>query len=494
MPIARPNIVFIMPDQLRADFLSCYGASFIDTPHIDALAAHGVRYQRAYSPHPVCVAARAALISGMDAVQSGVLDNGLFLRPDYRACGMHTWPELLDRHDYYTVATGKMHFYPWEERLGFHRRIIAEDKLWGYIEDDYYHFLAAQGHSKTSFCDQPEYHQNFMALTSPIPWEYSVDHFVGRESVRWIEQYDGTRPFAMMVGFPGPHSPYDPSPEFASFRPEDMPEPLPAVAVDTRAMQARTASPNTSAKSWYAVRNEGSPGREHFLLQRACYAGLIKQIDHEVGAIVEALRHKGILDNTVIVFSSDHGDYLGDHGLQGKASFFESACRVPMIVRHPDIDASRVCGDLVGLTDVTATILDLAGCALPGYMEARPLPALGASSERPREHLVGALQQGWMILEGAWKLSKYAGGSVHLFNLEEDPTEQHNRARDPLCTAILQHLDAALTAAIMHSMSTAFFPQRVYTSSHSSSPDFGRVGWARTYPMTWQQLHPEEAS
>ena len=87
----RPNIVFIMPDQLRADFLSCYGASFIDTPHIDALAAHGVRYQRAYSPHPVCVAARAALISGMDAVQSGVLDNGLFLRPDYRACGMHIW-------------------------------------------------------------------------------------------------------------------------------------------------------------------------------------------------------------------------------------------------------------------------------------------------------------------------------------------------------------------------------------------------------------------
>ena len=108
----RPNLVFIMPDQLRADCIGCYGADFIATPHIDALATQGVRYENCYSEHPVCVPARTALITGMNALKTGVLDNGAFLRPDYRACGLSTWPELLGRAGYVTTAIGKMHFYP----------------------------------------------------------------------------------------------------------------------------------------------------------------------------------------------------------------------------------------------------------------------------------------------------------------------------------------------------------------------------------------------
>ena len=156
MPIARPNIVFIMPDQLRADFLSCYDAPFIDTPHIDELSAHGVRYSRAYSAHPVCVPARASLITGMDAIGTGLLNNGSFLRSDYRDCGLCTWPEILNQRGYYTVATGKMHFYPWEKRMGFQYRIPAEDKFWGFIQDDYDRYLIQHGFSKRSFVDVPE--------------------------------------------------------------------------------------------------------------------------------------------------------------------------------------------------------------------------------------------------------------------------------------------------------------------------------------------------
>ena len=215
-----------MPDQLRHDFLSCYGAEFINTPHIDALAQQGVRYNRAYSEHPVCVPARASLLTGMNAIKTGVLSNGQYLRDDYRDCGLQTWPELLGQQSYYTVGTGKMHFFPWERRFGFDHRIIAEDKLWGFIEDDYYHYLNAAGHSKTVFAELPEYHRNHMACISPLPWEYNCDHFVGRESARWIEEYEGEAPFAMMVGFPGPHSPYDPAPEYAQFNLEDMPEPI----------------------------------------------------------------------------------------------------------------------------------------------------------------------------------------------------------------------------------------------------------------------------
>ena len=127
-----------------------------------------------------------------------------------------------------------MHFFPWEKRFGFYHRIIAEDKLWGFIEDDYYHYLNAAGYSKTAFADLPEYHQNHMACISPLPWEYTCDHFVGRESARWIEECEGEAPFAMMVGFPGPHSPYDLAPEYAQFNMQDLPEPIGADPDDTK--------------------------------------------------------------------------------------------------------------------------------------------------------------------------------------------------------------------------------------------------------------------
>ena len=212
----RPNIIFIMPDQLRADFLSCYGAAFIETPHIDSLAENGVIYTRAYSPHPVCVPARIALMTGMDAIKNGVLDNGQTLRPDHRACGIETWPKILSDSGYSPIAVGKMHFYPWEARWGFRQRIIAEDKHWQFIEDDYYHFLRAHGYKKSIGLDRPEFHSQFMTYLSDIPWELSVDHFTGHEAARWIRKYEGEEPFAMMVGFPGPHSPYDPTPEYAA--------------------------------------------------------------------------------------------------------------------------------------------------------------------------------------------------------------------------------------------------------------------------------------
>ncbi|MYE89353.1 sulfatase-like hydrolase/transferase [Candidatus Poribacteria bacterium] len=487
----KPNIIFIMPDQLRADFLSCYGAEFIDTPHIDALGTQGVRYSRAYSEHPVCVPARVALMTGMNGLKTGVLDNGQFLRPDYRACGLATWPELLNAHDYYTIAVGKMHFYPWEKRLGFQRRIIAEDKLWGYIQDDYDHLLKTHGYTKTAFFDEPDYHKNFGALISPIPWEYSVDHFVGDETAQWIEAYNGDQPFAMMVGFPGPHNPYDPAPEYATFQPEDMPAPLPAVPENTKLMRpTRPSRSESSQKSWYATQNENSPTYEHYMLQRAYYAGLVKQIDHEVGCIVEALDQKGIRDNTVIIFASDHGDYLGDHGLSGKASYYEAACHVPMLVSHPEFQETRICEDLVTLTDVTATILGIAGCKIPAYMDAAPLPGLGIANEASRDAIMGLLHNGWMWFDGAWKLCKYAQG-VHLFNLTDDPNEQHNLAYDPQAADVFHRMDAELTAEMMRLTTEAFFPQRTYTYSYSSSPDFGRVGWERTYPMPWDQIYPE---
>lgn len=203
----QPNLVFLLPDQLRYDFLSCYGASFIETPNIDSLAAEGVRYQRAYSAHPVCVPARVSLVSGLHASHTGVLDNGQFLRPDYAACGLQTWPEILNAAGYYTAAIGKMHFYPWDLRLGFQYRSIAEDKRWIYLRDDYYHFLHARGLRRYHGNEHEGYYENKGAIINRLPWECSVDHFVGQEACRFIREHGKDGPFAMMVGFPGHTAP-----------------------------------------------------------------------------------------------------------------------------------------------------------------------------------------------------------------------------------------------------------------------------------------------
>ena len=145
---ARPNIVFIMPDQLRHDFLSCYGADFLSTPHIDRIAGEGTRYDKAYSLHPVCVPARASLLTGINALRTGVLGNFNYLRPDFEECGMRSWPHMLGEHGYYTAAVGKMHFYPWDSMFGLEHRVICEDKVWVNIQDDFHDYLEKRGHRK----------------------------------------------------------------------------------------------------------------------------------------------------------------------------------------------------------------------------------------------------------------------------------------------------------------------------------------------------------
>ncbi|MDE0966247.1 MAG: sulfatase-like hydrolase/transferase, partial [Candidatus Latescibacteria bacterium] len=143
--MSKPNILFLMPDQLRPDFLSCYGADFIDTPNIDSLAGEGTLYRNAYSTSPVCVTARHNILTGLNSIRAGVLNNGQFIRPDYAACGISTWPELLGENGYHTAGIGKMHFYPWDAMMGYDERVICEDKRWLHIQDDYADFLAQKG-------------------------------------------------------------------------------------------------------------------------------------------------------------------------------------------------------------------------------------------------------------------------------------------------------------------------------------------------------------
>ena len=300
-----------MPDQLRHDFLSCYGASFIHTPHIDSIGEQGIRYTNAYSGSPGCVPTSISLLTGMNAFRNGVLDNLHALRPDYNQAGIRTWPQILSDAGYYTAAIGKMHFYPWDVSHGFDHRVICEDKQWPYIRDDYHYYLEKHGLRKFPLKEYGGYIERFGSAVTDVPWEHSWDRYTGKEACKFIDEVENDRPFAMMVGFPGPHDPYDPANDFPEkYDPKDMPSPIPATEGDPTGLVHRL----TMAYLEVGI-DMTKFTQQHARTNRACYAGLVKQIDHEVGTILDALRRRNILENTVVIFTSDHGDLLGDHSV-----------------------------------------------------------------------------------------------------------------------------------------------------------------------------------
>jgi arylsulfatase len=481
----RPNLLFIMPDQLRADFLSCYGAGFIDTPHIDSLADDGVFYPNAWSPSPVCVPARCVLLTGRDAVANGVLGNQHFLRPDLEATGVRTWAQILSDAGYLTASIGKMHFYPWDASLGFEHRVICEDKRWLDIQDDYWHHLQSKGLRKLHGRDHEGYQENRGAIICPYDLDDSWDGFVGTEAEAFIRDYDDERPFAAMVGFPGPHCPYDPCADYAAmFDPVDMPPPAPYVEAHDRRLREANVRGNRAA--WNGV-DYTEFTDAHKARVRAHYAALVKQIDDQVGRLLAALRETGRLDNTVILFSSDHGDLLGDHGLIGKNNFYEGSCRVPMLVRRPGTGARTTEESIVSLEDVTATLLGLAGVERPAYYDSLPLPGLGLDGPQ-RKRVFGFLGNAQMNLDGRYKWVKYASGEQLLFDLDSDPEETTNLADSDDGRVRARQLDAELTRRLMRSMQAAHTERVVAHEPLWDSEAFGAPGWQRTYP---QALPPE---
>lgn len=473
----QPNLLFILPDQLRPDFLGCYGGRAIRTPHIDALAADGVRFTDAVSTSPVCVPARASLLTGLDPFSTGVIGNGLWLRPDRHALGIETWPEILGRAGYRTAAIGKMHFYPWDASEGFQERVIADDKRHIHIEDDYAAFLRAYGHRKYHGSEHEGYLENQGAIFSRVPRELTVDRFVGRHACEFLAGYREERPFALMVGLPSPHCPYDPLPEsVAEVDREALPAPAPPSptapfpAAQREAFLERQLGPANGIDY-----REFAPEQKRRV--RAHYAGLVKQVDDEVGAILAALRTSGRWDDTVVIFASDHGDLLGDHDLIAKANFYEGSCRIPLIVRAPGL-APSTCGAPVELTDLTSTLLTCAGVRPPNGWDSIPLPGFVPDGGRRRTEQYGVLPSSCMLRSDGWKLIRYDSGESFLFHHAVDPGEQRDLKHTPEGRERFETMDARLNAWLLRGIRRSVASQRVT----NRSTDFGKRGWHRPYP------------
>jgi len=436
----RPNIVFIMTDQQRFDTIAAAGFPYMKTPNLDRMSREGVLFTHMFVNAPSCTPSRASLFSGLYPHTNGVMRND---EP-----WTHTWVTLLANAGYRCVNVGKMHTSPFEKAFGFHERHVVENKdratpRLPFFLDQWDKALWARGYEKPSrvtYARREDYASSLGAFTWPLPPELHPDNFVADLALMWLDRYHGSEPFFLQVGFPGPHPPYDPTQEYLDlYANADLPPPVLVDSdLDSQPTALKKLRQQHLSVDHDAIVHLARATPEQLRRQRQHYFANVTMIDRRVGDIVAAVEHRGVLADTIFVFTSDHGDCLNDHGHSQKWTMYEPSVRVPGIVWGPgSIDAGRVVDDLVSLIDVGPTVLDLAGIAVPGWMEGRTLaPYLrGESTTSPpfvfSEHAGDRILSGTtfmtMIRSARWKLVHFADSTEgQLFDLEDDPTELKN--------------------------------------------------------------------
>ncbi len=432
----QPNILILMPDQQRADCVSCAGHPQVRTPHMDRIAAEGVRFARACTSSPLCMPARASFLCGRHVHSHGMWGNGGELAPgdvslfgSLRDCG------------YRTAHVGKSHYYshgpfhmrerePYMHARGFdHVDEVtgpwATRRCESYMTDEWERKGLLQAF-RDDYDWRWRHRDEFPVRPSSLPVNDFLDSYVGRQAARFIDGHDGARPFALFVGFGGPHEPWDAPGEYATmYDPAETPPAVPSAEPGDWVPQA--------AAEWQRSGRYPDMTPGHVAAMRANYYGKISLVDHWVGEILAACERRGVLDDTLIVFWSDHGELAGDHGLLYKSRFFEGALRVPLMVRWPGRVPVGVTTDALACTiDIMPTVLEAAGAPVPESCEGVSLwPALHDPAARPRQAVLSEVEKAGrrntMVCTERHKLAVHEDGTPYmLYDLARDPDEQRN--------------------------------------------------------------------
>ncbi len=420
------NLLFITTDQQRWDSLPCYGLDFMQTPALDRLAREGMVFENCSVVSPVCVPCRAAFLSGQYPSTCGVLGNNGWLEES-----VLTWPALLGATGWHTTGIGKMHFRPWDSLGGFDERIIAEDKRHVYLPDDHVHFLKAHGLDRPHPVSLPQYFESLGAPITPQPKKFHVDGFTGDQAAEWLEK-KGREPFAAWVSFAGPHDPYDPPEEMAALY-YDAPIPEPygsAEELQTKPPAQRCRNRGSLDNSMFRIDpSQATP--EQYRRWRAHYYANITLIDEGIGKMLQALEVAGNLDETLIVFTSDHGDALGDHGLTYKGFFYDCMVHVPLIMRGPDIPPGQRSPALVSSLDLVPLFYRACEAELPSSLQGEDItPLFDNPSGSIRDAVFSEIQGRTMVLTKEYKYVHYVDGSTELYDVSDDPQELKNLAGD----------------------------------------------------------------
>ena len=455
VPLRPPNIVLITCDQMRGDCLGIDGHPDVKTPYLDTIAAQGTRFEHAYTASPSCIPARAALLTGQSQKRHGRVGYRDGIAWNYK----DTLPALLGRHGYHTEAIGKMHAHPPLTRCGFNQLTLHDGYLGYYrtpnipwiqhqtAHDSYLAFLKSRHGYEADVTDTGVECNSWVAR----PWIYDeMSHptnWAVTKGIEFLQYRDRQLPFFLKLSFVRPHPPWDaPAPYFDMYANKDF---RPPVMGDWAAQKPSYVYNAVHGTSDPALQKQGLQG----------YYACITHMDHQIGRFLNAMEREGVLEDSLVIFTSDHGEMLFDHGLFRKVNPYQGSVRIPLLIRpgrntRPMGAVQPTSPCVAELRDIAPTILDYAGLGIPAQMDGVSLlPALaGAGDTRAYlhgEHSGGELSNHFIVTAQDKFIWFSQTGREQYFNLAQDPGETHDAINDkeaaPRVAALRQLLIQELT-------------------------------------------------
>ncbi len=434
----RPNVLLIVADHWPAALLGAAGHPVIHTPTLNSLCGNGVRFTNCYSEHPVCIPARRTLMTGTSARTHG----DRRFQPRLPMPDLPTLAQSFRDAGYQAYAVGKTHTFPQRDRIGFDDVQLDDEgrTLYG-VTDDYEIFLGDKGFPGRQFGHGMS-NNAYQATPWHLPEEVHATNWATDTLARYVRRRDPKRPALWYLGYRHPHPPLVP--------PQRILDHYANVEMDRKFVGnwARDCSELPYHLQGVASRAVYSE-REEDAARRAFYA-LCTHIDQQIGSLIGTIREEGILDDTIIMFTSDHGDMLGNHNLWAKQTFYEWSSGIPMVVMGTrncrKIGFNRTDDRLVCLKDVMPTLLDLCGIGVPETVEGESMVA-----DTGRQTLYGEFgdsgHSSRMLRDRTHKLIYYPFGNVfQLFDLENDPDEMDDLAGNPDQQERLERMQQLLIA------------------------------------------------
>ncbi|MCP4403744.1 MAG: sulfatase-like hydrolase/transferase [bacterium] len=467
MSQALPNILHIFTDMQRADTIHALGNPVIKTPNLDRLCREGVAFTNAFSPSPVCISARCSMIFGQEPHQTGCYENTL-MPTDER----QTFMQALTDAGYRTHGIGKCHFTPDALALrGFETREVQEEGGASVDEldrHDYLKYLYDRGYRHICEAQGIRGEMYYIPQPSQLPATHHPTQWIGDRSVAFLKAQQATdRPWYLFSSFIHPHPPLTPpTPWHKLYRPASMP--LPHVPQQSEALLSFV----NRVQNRYKYRDQGTD-LNLLRIIKAYYYACISFVDFQIGRLLKALEQSGQLDNTLILFTSDHGELLGDYNSFGKRSMHDASARVPLIAREPGrFEGGLVCDTPVSLIDLSPTFLSAAETSISTHeMTGEDLAEVAAgtcsremvfsqlgytcdagkaaqrrgapTSYTPAEEI--ASRSSYMAVSRNWKYVYSAPDDREwLFDRVHDPAESRNCKGVVFCRKALQNMKTAL--------------------------------------------------
>jgi choline-sulfatase len=441
----KPNILLIMADQLIPLLMGAYGHPVVQTPNLNRLVESGIRFDAAYSPCPLCAPARAALMTGTFISHNQVWDNAAPMASD-----IPTIAHYLTNAGYDTVASGKLHYVGADQLHGFQRRLTTD------VYPSSFDWLpTAQRARETRVLDRRS-HANGYCLprvgVSPTSMYLAYDEETQFRALEYLnKQYmeglAGTKqPFFLSVSFHHPHDPFKvPQELWDLYEGADI-----AIPEYPENMESTYSAMDRWLNAYHGTDRIDIKAPESLTALRRAYYGLVTYIDRKVGELIAALERLGLRENTVVVFTSDHGDMLAEKNMVQKRSFYEFSSRVPLIFNFPDSwGAGTRCEQPASLIDITPTFMEIAGVNDWRPLDGHSLLPCVEGQEQDRvafseSHTNGVYEPSFMVRKGQHKYIYIRNEQHQLFDLAHDPGEWHNLCGNPAYAEIEVELQSTI--------------------------------------------------